>query len=148
MVLFFILFSDIISWDSEVLFWIHKHLHSSWGNMIIPYFRIPLFWLPLYLVLVGFLVYWWRKKFWIPLLFLVGTVGMTDYISVHAFKKQVERPRPCHTYSDDLRLEMLIPCGGKYGFVSTHATNHMGMAVFLIFLFLSLIHISEPPRPY
>lgn len=129
------IFLNIDSLDAEVLFWIHEHLHSGWGNEIFPYFRIPLFWLPLYIILAGFFVYWWRKKFWIPLLFLAGTVGITDYVSVHAFKKQVERPRPCHTYEKDGRLELLIPCGGKFGFVSTHAANHMAMAAFLILLF-------------
>ncbi len=126
--------SNLQSIDSEILFWIHRNLHSTIGNTIIPYLRIPIFWLPLYLFVVGLFIKKWKSKFWVPLLILAVTIGVCDFSSVYAFKKQVERPRPCHTYENDARLELLIPCGGKYGFISTHAANHMAIGVFLFYL--------------
>ena len=136
MLIFLLTFlTNIQSIDAQILFWIHRHLHSEIGNAVIPYLRIPILWLPLYLIIVGYFIKKWKTRFWIPLLFLGATVGFCDFVSVHAFKKQVERPRPCHTYENDTRLEMLIPCGGRYGFISTHAANHMAIAVFLFILF-------------
>lgn len=93
--------SNLQSIDSEILFWIHRNLHSSIGNAIIPYLRIPIFWLPLYLFIAGVFVKKWKLKFWIPLLILGITVGLCDYTSVHLFKKQIERPRPCYLYENN-----------------------------------------------
>jgi hypothetical protein len=36
---------------------------------------------------------------------------------------------------DNPDFNLLVNCGGKYGFVSSHAVNHMAMAVFLFYLF-------------
>lgn len=129
------IFTNIDSFDARLLFWIHEHLHSDTGNAILPYFRKAKFWIPLYAVLLAFFIKWWKWKAWIPTLFLAASIGLSDLISVHLFKNNILRLRPCHTYESDPRLDLLIPCGGQYGFVSSHASNHMAMAVFLMCLF-------------
>ena len=125
----------IDSQDARILFWIHEHLHSEVGDAVIPYFRKAKFWIPLYVLLIGFFIKWWKYRAWIPVMFVGASIGLSDLISVHLFKNNVMRLRPCHTFEFDSRLDLLISCGGKFGFVSSHASNHMAMAVFLMFLF-------------
>jgi undecaprenyl-diphosphatase len=66
-------------------------------------------------------------------LFLVLTLVASDVTSSYIFKNMFNRLRPC-------RLQELTPliyhfgqkCGGKYGFVSSHAANAFGLVVFSI----------------
>ena len=88
-------------------------------------------WIPLFAALAGYLVFVYRRKaLWI----LVGAavvVGLSDQVSVHLFKEVFERLRPCH--QPDLQpLVHLVNghCGGRFGFVSTHACNAFALAVF------------------
>jgi len=59
-------------------------------------------------------------------------IFLTDQVSVHLFKNVFLRLRPCH---DPLLKGMVHTvrgeCGGTYGFVSSHAANTFGLAVFL-----------------
>ena len=53
-----------------------------------------------------------------------------------AIKNYFQRLRPCH----EPTLEGLVhlvnnKCGGKFGFVSSHASNHFALAVFLSILY-------------
>ena len=93
-------------------------------------------WIPLYLFLIFWMIY--RKKIrglWI-LLFTILIITVTDQTSVHFFKNVFERLRPCHN-PDIMNMVHLVKghCGGKYGFISSHAANTFGMAVFLIRVF-------------
>lgn len=93
-------------------------------------------WWPFYLLLLGFLGW---KKGWqlVPMiLFLILVITLADQVSVHLFKNVFQRLRPCHEPS----LEGLVhlvnnKCGGKYGFVSSHAANTFGVAT-LLFLWI------------
>jgi undecaprenyl-diphosphatase len=62
-------------------------------------------------------------------------VILTDQGSVHLFKNVFERLRPCHAPDlvDHVRL-VKSNCGGLYGFVSSHASNTFGVAVFMTLL--------------
>jgi undecaprenyl-diphosphatase len=59
------------------------------------------------------------------------TILLADQFTSGFLKPLMERLRPCH----DPRWEGIIHnygrCGGLYGFVSSHAANTFGMAVFL-----------------
>jgi undecaprenyl-diphosphatase len=58
-------------------------------------------------------------------------ITMSDQTSVHLFKETFQRLRPCQ--QDDIAgLVHLVNdyCGGMYGFVSSHASNSFGIAVF------------------
>lgn len=131
------IFRDLDQLDANVLFWIHRNLHTELGDTIIPYFRKAKFWIPLYIVLVALCIKWWRLRGFIPVAFIAASIAIADLLSVHLFKNNVLRLRPCHTYEMDTRLDLLISCGGQYGFVSSHASNHMAMAIFLMTLFVA-----------
>jgi len=92
-------------------------------------------WVPLYLAIIILLGYKERKKLLVILPFLIITVVLTDQISLQCFKNVFERLRPCHEPS----LEGLVhivngKCGGKFGFVSSHASNTFGIAMVSLLL--------------
>ena len=93
----------------------------------------PLTWVPLYLLfLVLVRMRWgWRGLWWtLPVAALM--ILCSDTGSVLLFKDTVQRLRPCH--APDLEgLVHLVNghCGGQYGFISSHASNHFALAMFM-----------------
>ncbi len=60
-------------------------------------------------------------------------IAISDLTSVHLFKNVFQRYRPSHNI-DLQNLVHLVDgyTGGQFGFVSSHATNTMALAVFMI----------------
>ena len=92
-------------------------------------------WTPLYAFVIVFLVLKHKTHGIAMVLFLVLLVVITDQVTSSIMKPLFERLRPCH--NDYLNGFLHLPhgCGGKYGFVSSHAANTVGFASFLIFAF-------------
>lgn len=118
------------------LFLFLNGLNSEWMDPVMWWVSGKTTWWPFYLLLLSFMG--WKKGLQLApmILFLIATVILTDQISVHLFKNIFLRLRPCHEPS----LEGLVhlvnnKCGGKYGFVSSHAANTFGVAT-LLFLWL------------
>ena len=123
---------QVLQWDTQLFLEL-----NSWGTPLLdPVFlaisKVAI-WIPLYAFFV-FLIF---KKFKIidAVVIIAGAVVvtiLTDQLSVHAFKNVFERQRPCWNESilDQLRL-VKDYCGGQYGFVSSHATNTFGFAIFM-----------------
>lgn len=90
-------------------------------------------WLPLYAFLI-FLLYRNTdlKNFLIGMAWVVLLIVLCDQLSVHLFKEVFQRLRPCHD-PELVGMVRLVKshCGGQYGFVSSHATNTFGLAVFI-----------------
>jgi undecaprenyl-diphosphatase len=111
----------------------------TFADTFMWYVSQPLAWTPLYiLMIVGVL----RKYKSSPsrlfiILGVVVCVGMTDLISARIMKPQVERLRPSHRedFNESIHLykksDGEFYKGGKYSFVSSHASNHMGIAVLM-----------------
>ncbi|MBQ5508661.1 MAG: phosphatase PAP2 family protein, partial [Muribaculaceae bacterium] len=94
-------------------------------------------WIPMILVLLGVLFF---KKGWqrtVTFLIAIGLVILiADQVSASIIKPLVERARPSH--NPDLNATIHIVNGyrgGAYGFVSSHAANCFGIALFLAFVF-------------
>ncbi len=123
---------DLLLEADTRLFLLINGWHTAFFDMAMVYISAKLFWLPLYLFLAYLLIKEYRKKAVVALLFVAVLVALTDQVSVHLFKNMFERVRPCHN-------EALLPmvhlvnghCGGKFGFVSSHATNVFGIVVFI-----------------
>jgi undecaprenyl-diphosphatase len=116
--------------DRHLFEWINGEATNYFFDLILPLMRDGRVWIPLYVILLVYAVYTYRKKVWIFILPLILTVSLTDSMSHHLIKKSIERPRPCHAEANvDVRL--LVSCGSGYSFTSNHATNHMGLAIFI-----------------
>ena len=118
------------SLDSR-LFLLLNGLHSEFWDAVMWQVSGKLQWIPLYVFLLGYLVYKFRRKTpWI-LLGVVVVIILCDQASVHIFKNVFERLRPCHEPGLGGLVHLVRDhCGGVYGFVSSHAANTFGLAVF------------------
>jgi undecaprenyl-diphosphatase len=97
-------------------------------------------WIPLYLIIIAVIIYQKRKKAILILLFIALLIFLSDQLSVHLFKNVVQRLRPCHTPElQDIVHLVRNKCGGKFGFVSSHASNTFAIATFLAFQFKNKI---------
>ena len=89
--------------------------------------------IPIYLFLVFLIFKYERKKAFLILTCILLLIVLTDQGSVKLFKNTFERLRPCHVM-DNIRL-VKENCGGKFGFISSHAANTFGLALFLSKIF-------------
>ena len=109
-----------------------NHAHTPALDAVMSFASDRLVWLPAYALLIGFLIYEFRKRAALLLPLLIGAVGLADVITSRLFKPYFARPRPCHELRLLGRLHLPAGCGGKFGFLSSHAANSMALAVFLL----------------
>lgn len=127
------LLNSITEFDQQFFSLINNVLTSDFLDILLVPWRNQYFWIPLYIFILSFLIINFKKKSYWYLFFLFLTVGLTDTVSSAIMKPLIERPRPCHEESGIDNVRLLVRCGSGYSFTSSHATNHFGVAFFLIF---------------
>ena len=94
-------------------------------------------WIPLFLFIIFILFYkiQWKGATLVAVFFILVFV-LSDQVSSSLFKPLFERFRPTH-HPDFMNLVDVVNNyrGGRFGFISSHATNAFGLAVFLILIF-------------
>lgn len=128
------------SFDRSLFEFIHVSLANDVFDSVLPLFRIPQFWVPLYLF---FLVFMWQKKKVIGLwwfLFFLLSFTLADYSSASIIKPWVHRLRPCNDPDLAHIIRQIVLCGTGYSFPSSHACNHFAMATFV---WVSIGHINK-----
>ena len=90
-------------------------------------------WWPFYLAVLGLLAWKKGRQFLPMILFIALVVVLTDQTSVHLFKNLFQRLRPCHQPSLEGMVHLVnYKCGGKYGFISSHAANVAGVTLLVL----------------
>ena len=128
--------------DTEVLLAINGW-HAPWADRLMWIVSAKETWIPLYLLLGGWLVWRYRKPAmtsvkWLQkvpvcvvVIVVIGlAVGAADFIASGILKDLVARPRP--TRVPELEGVLHLVNGyksGRYGFVSSHAANTMAVAL-------------------
>ena len=128
--------------DTEILLAINGW-HAPWADTLMWIISAKATWIPLYLLLVGLLVWRYRKPAmtnvkWLQrvpvcvvMITVIGlAVGAADFIASGILKDLVARPRP--TRVPELEGVLHLVRGyrsGQYGFVSSHAANTMAVAL-------------------
>ena len=123
-------------WDRELFLFLNG-FHSESLDFIMWHVSGKLQWIPLYLFLLIVLIKKYGKSIWVILVATALAVTLADQFSVNLFKDVFERWRPCH----NLDLKEIVhlvnnKCGGRFGFISSHAANSFATAG-LLGLFLN-----------
>lgn len=119
--------------DQQVLLAINGW-HSDWADGLMWIISRSVTWIPLYVVLVGLLIWRYGRGRWYWALVAVAAIaaaaGLADFISSGVIKHLVCRPRPTHEPSIANLLHIVNGYrGGLYGFVSSHAANTMAVTL-------------------
>lgn len=123
---------SIIQWDQALLKHINAEWHNSFWDVLLPAFRNPDTWLPLYLFLLIFVAINYKKTRWWWIAFAFSTVIISNFISSGLIKQNIIRLRPCNdpAVADWIRLFKGIYLPQSSSFTSSHAANHFAMATF------------------
>lgn len=121
----------------EKLFSLINGSHTYFLDSVMWSFSSIKIWLPIGMLIILGIVYKKSWKQWIPVLLAITLLFvLCDQFSSHLIKPLVARPRPTHYPGIMEHVRTLFGyTGGKYGFISGHATNSFGFAIFSSLLF-------------
>jgi len=120
-----IIYCDHVAW-----YYINFQWRNGLFDVIMPLFRNPNFWAPLYLFLAIFMPYNYRSRGWLWCLGFILAFVITDQLTASVMKPYFHRLRPCHNPALAEVIHLLVSCGGQYGFPSSHAANHFSIGIF------------------
>jgi undecaprenyl-diphosphatase len=126
----------LLQWDQSLF----VKINSDWTNpvfdTIMPLLRNSACWVPLYMFMLVFVLLNFKVKglWWV--VFFLCTIALTDMTGNYVFKYGFERLRPCSDPDFFGPVRMLLKnCPAGYSFISNHAANHFGIAIFFIVTF-------------
>ena len=113
------------------LFLFLNGFHSPFWDRVMWFVSGKLEWLPLNIILAGWLIYKFRWKAVLVFIFTALLITASDQLSVKMFKEVFHRLRPCRN-EEIMDLVYIVNgyCAGKYSFVSSHAANSFALAAF------------------
>lgn len=120
----------VIQLDKKLFFAINQW-HHPWGDKLVHYGTGTCCWLLLYLLLLYLIVRTFRRKAWLPLIIIAGLVIVCDQFASSWVKPWVQRLRPCLDADFGSSVHVVGEYHGLYGFISSHAANTFGLAMFL-----------------
>ncbi|WP_291724473.1 phosphatase PAP2 family protein [Bernardetia sp.] len=127
--------------DKQLLLFLNG-LHHPFLDDVMWYVSLKYTWIPIYLGLI-FIFYklFGVKHFWKIVVGILIAVGLSDYFASGLCKPFFERFRPSHSPEIQNLVHILRDYrGGKYGFISSHASTTFSIAWFV---FLSLKRFSK-----
>lgn len=127
--------------DTAILLWINGHNSPALDTVMVAA-SDTFIWIPLYGVLIYLLIKQYGKTSWLPILFVVLTIVISDQLSSHLIKNMFMRYRPSHNLLIQSQLHIVDDYrGGMYGFVSSHAANTVSLTT-IIFLLLRKQYVT------
>jgi len=126
----------LLHWDTALFHWINSGWSNAALDVIFPAIRNKYFWLPLYVLVIFWIIINHHIRKVLLILSLLGlSIFASDTISSKLIKFQVQRPRPCHILNMDPVVIERVQCGSGYSFPSSHAANHFCLAAFITSIF-------------
>ncbi len=121
----------LIEADKNLLLTINRW-HAPWLDPVMLFLTQTWAWIPLYALLIYFIIKIYKKRSWIPLTGAALTVLFADRLTSGLMKPFFARPRPSHEPDMAGVLHLVNGYkGSEFGFVSGHAANSFGVALFV-----------------
>jgi membrane-associated phospholipid phosphatase len=130
----------ITQWDQSFFIKLNSDWTNNFFDAIMPYLRSSVYWMPLYLFIftISIINFKWKGLWWV--IFFICTIALTDMTGTYVFKHNIHRLRPCMDPNFFMHVRLLLKqCAGGYGFISNHAANHFGMAVFFALTYKQIL---------
>jgi len=125
----------LLQFDRHLFYFINHDLANPFFDWLMPYLRNPKFWIPLYVFIIGFCVWKFKKTGLIMILAIGLSAGFADFTANHFIKLVVKRDRPCRDVVVSKTDIARVPCGTGYSFPSIHAADHFAVAFCIIMIF-------------
>jgi undecaprenyl-diphosphatase len=124
------LINSIDQFDQKIFLFLNE-LHSPFMDYVMWYISGKVLWVPLYLIIIYYLIRERKKNIWITLIAVFIMVILSDQLA-NVIKETVHRFRPTHN-PDIAGIVHIVRNyhGGEFGFVSNHAANASAVAVFV-----------------
>lgn len=126
----------LLEYERSAFLWLNGSHSPFWDNFMWLYTG-QMVWIPLILMIVFVLLYKtdWKESI-LVLLSIVLIILLCDQLSSHICKPYFMRFRPTH-HPDFKDYVMIVNDyrGGRYGFISGHAANSFGFAIFSLLQF-------------
>ena len=117
--------------DYAIFHFINQTISNNAFDVVIPLLREAKNWIPLYIFLAIYLIRKYKFEAVKYALYIVIAFALADSISYHILKPWFCRLRPCYSLTLHVRL-VLGHCGGNWSFPSSHASNHMAIAMSIV----------------
>lgn len=127
------LVEQLIALDQSLMISIHKVCPNALFDFIMPWFRNPFFWIPVYVFLLYFSVKKFGRNGLLWCLAFIAVFGIADFTAASILKPYFGRLRPCNDPAIKDFLHVIVKCGSGKSFPSAHSSNHFGLSLFIIF---------------
>jgi len=125
--------NQLVAWDKSLFLTLNSY-HSNFWDGFMWIFSSKLVWVPAALSVL-YVIYKDKKgEFILILAGLILTIVICDQIASSLFKPMIGRLRPSHELGDLVHLVNGYK-GGQFGFMSSHAANAFGFAMFSALIF-------------
>ncbi len=121
----------VIKCDHAVWYYVNTQWHNAFLDFVIPPFRNPYFWVPLYVFLLVFVPFKFRYKGWLWCVAYLVAFAIADQLTVEMVKPFFHRMRPCRNPLLKNMVHLVVECGSGFSFPSAHAANHFAMSGFI-----------------
>jgi undecaprenyl-diphosphatase len=135
--------SDTIEKLDREFFLFLNHLGNETLDPVMIVFSHRGSWIPFYAILLYLVYKTYHKRTYLFLFTVSICVFLSDKFSVY-MKNIFQRYRPCYNLEIHDVVRAADGCGGQFGFVSSHAANTFGLALFLTYF----LHARYPWMGY
>ena len=116
----------LIGIDQSLFWFLNTTTANSLLDKIMPFITKRDNWFLLYIFLFFFFFLKLGKDGKVAAILIILAVTLADQTTSSLLKPLFERLRPCHELEG---VRLLVGCGGKYGFPSSHAANFFAAAI-------------------
>lgn len=122
---------DALNQLDTALFLVLNNLHAPWLDRGMVLFTERNTWIPFYVLLVIWLGARFGRRAVGLVITLALAVVISDQVCSAVLKPLTLRLRPCHEAALQPLIHSVLPCGGLFGFASSHAANTFTLAMSL-----------------